>query len=129
MRACTRAVNQRTARQETTMAKIGTLLHYLYTQYTHEVAGNTVPYDNKSNKRAANCEHLNDASNSQNDEESNDDQCNLKQTDVFSEESDVEKNNSGLADIDDAALFLVGRASKFGRAIKINNRFLEKIRF
>ena len=64
------------------MAKMGTLLHYLYTQDTHEVARNTVPYDNESDKRAANCEHLNDASISQNDEESNDDQCNLKETRV-----------------------------------------------
>ena len=55
------------------MAKMGTLSHYLYTQDTHKVARNTVPYYNKSNKRAANCEHLNNASNSQNDEESNDD--------------------------------------------------------
>ena len=99
------------------MAKMGTLLHYLYTQDTHEVARNTVPYDNESDKRAANYEHLNDASISQNDEESNDDQCNLKETDEFREESDVEEENAGLVDIDNAALFLVGRVSRFGRAI------------
>ena len=65
------------------------------------------------------------ASISENDEESNDDQCSLNKTGEFSEESDVEEENTGLVDIDDAALFLVGRASRFGRAIKINNRVLE----
>ena len=107
------------------MAKMGTLLHYLYTQDTHEVARNTVPDDNESDKRAANCEFLNDTSISENDEESNDDHFNLKETDEFREESDVEEENIGLVDIDDAALFLVGCASRFGRAIKISNRFLE----
>ena len=118
--AYTRAVRQRNVRQETTMAKMGTLPHYLYTQDTHEV-----PYNNESDKRAANCEHLNDASISQNDEESNADQCSLKETDEFSEESDAEEENTGLVDIDDATLVLVERASRFGRAIKINYRFLE----
>ena len=58
------------------MVKMDTLPHYLYTQDTHEVARNTVPYDNESDKRAANCEHLNDASISQYEEEPNDDHCN-----------------------------------------------------
>ena len=124
----TRAVRQRTVMQGTAVAKMDTLPHYLYTQDTHEVAKNTVPYDNESDKRAANCEHLNSQNRtfiSQNDEESNDDQCNLKETDEFSEESDVEEENTGLVDIDEAELFLVGRASRFGKARKINNRFLE----
>ena len=114
--------------QGTAVAKMDTLPHYLYTQDTHEVAKNTVPYDNESDKRAANCEHLNSQNRtliSQNDEESNDDHCNLKETDKFSEESDVEEENTGLVDIDEAALFLVGRASRFGKARKSNNRFLE----
>ena len=97
----------------------------LYTQGIYEVARNTVSYNNESDKRAANCDHLNDASNSQNDEESNDDQCKLKETDEFSEEGDVKEQNTGLADIDHAALFLVGRSSRFRRAIKLSNRFLE----
>ena len=104
---------------------MGTLPHSLYTKDTREVARNAVPDDNESDKRAANCEHLNDTSIIQNDEESNDDQCNLKETDEFSEESDVEEENTGLVDVNDAALFLVEHASGFGRAIKINNRFLE----
>ena len=110
------------------MAEMGTLPHYSHTQDTqdtHENTRNTVPYDNESGKRVANCEHLNDASISQNDEESNNDQCNLKETDKFSEENDVEEVNNGLMDIDHARLFLVGRASRFERAVKINNRFLE----
>ena len=65
------------------------------------------------------------ASISENDEKSNDDQCSLNKTGEFSEESDFEEENTGLVDIDDAALFLVGRASRFGRALKVNNRFLE----
>ena len=76
----TRAVRQRILRQKTAMAKMGTLLHYLYTQDTNEVARNTVFCDNESDKRAANCKHLHDASICQNDEESNDDQCDLKET-------------------------------------------------
>ena len=74
-----RDVCQRTVRQETTMAKMDTLQHYLYTQDTHKVARNTVPHNKESDKRAANCEHLNDVSINQNDEESNDDQCILKE--------------------------------------------------
>ena len=125
----TRAVLQRTVRQETTMAIISTLPHThiqdTHIQHTHEVARNKVLYDNESGKIAASCEHLNNASISQNDEESNDDHCNLKEADKFCEESDFEEENTVLVNIDDAALFLVGRASRFGRAIKINNRFLE----
>ena len=118
----TRAVRRRTVKQETTMAKMGTLPHYLYAQDTHEVARNTFNYNNEIDKRTANCEHLNDASISQNNEESNDDQCNLEEIDEFSEESDVKDENTGLVNIDDAALFLIGRASRFRRAIKINKR-------
>ena len=125
----TRAVRQSTVKQETTMAKMGTLPHYLSTQNTHEVATNTVPYNNENDKRAANCEHLTDAYISQNDEESSDGRCNLKETDEFSEESDVEEENTGLVDIDNTSLFLVGRASRFRKTKKINNRFLELIRF
>ena len=40
------------------MAKMDTLPHYLHTQDTHEGARNTVPYNNQSDKRAANCDHL-----------------------------------------------------------------------
>ena len=65
------------------------------------------------------------ASISENDEKSNDDQCSLNKADEFNEETEVEEENTGLVDIDDAALFLVGRASRFGRALKVNNRFLE----
>ena len=95
------------------MAKMGTLPHYLYTQNTHEVARNTDPYNNESDKRAANYDHLNYASISQNDEESNVDQCKLKETLEFSEESDVEEGNAGLVDTDDAALFSFGRRTCF----------------
>ena len=82
----TRAVLQRTVRQETTMAIISTLPH-THIQDTHEVARNKVLYDNERGKIAASCEHLNNASISQNDEESNDDHCNLKEADEFCEES------------------------------------------
>ena len=83
-----------------------TLPHYLHTQDTHEVARNTVPHNNQSDKRAANCDHLHDTSVSQNDKVSNNDQCKLKETDEFSEKSDVEEGNTGFVDIDDSALFL-----------------------
>ena len=53
----------------------------------------------------------------------------MKETDEFIEESGVEQENTGLVDKDDAALFLVWRSSRFGKAIKINNRFLEQRRF
>ena len=109
----TRAVRQRTVRQETTVEKMGTLPHYLDTQDTHKVARNTVPYNNENDKRASTCDLLNDASNSQNDEESNVDQCKFKETDEFNEESNVEEGNAGLADIVDAALFLFGRCTCF----------------
>ena len=109
----TTTVRQGAVRQETTMAKMGTLPHYLYTKGTHEVARNTVSYNNESDKRVANCDHLNDASISQNDKESDVNQCKLKETDEFSEESDVEEGNTGLIDIDDAALFLFRRWTCF----------------
>ena len=97
---------------------MGTLPHYLYTQGTHEIARNTVPYNNASDKRVANCDHLIGASISQNDEELNDNQCKLKETDKFSEEIDFEEENTGL----------VGNG-RFGRAIKNNHRLLEQTRF
>ena len=41
-------------------------------------------------------EHLSDVTINQNDEKSNDDQCKLKERGEFSEENDVEENDSGL---------------------------------
>ena len=66
----------------------------------------TVSYNNESDKRVANCDYLNNASISQNDEEPNVGQCKLEKTDEFSEESDLGEGNSGLVDIDDAAVFV-----------------------
>ena len=60
----TRAVRQRTVRQETTVEKMGTLPNYLDTQDTHKVARNTVPYNNENDKRPSTCDLLNDASDS-----------------------------------------------------------------
>ena len=65
------------------MAIMSTLPH-THIQDPHEVARNKVLYDNESGKIAANCEHL---TMRQNDEESNDDHCNLKEADEFCEES------------------------------------------
>ena len=130
----TRAVRQRTVRQETTMAKMGTLPHYLYTQDTQEIARSIVPYYNQHKENSEHNRNQQNVSPGENHEGLTNDQKELEtevehqeveEIDEFSEESDTEEENSGLADLDDAAIFLVGRASRFGRAIKINNKYLE----
>ena len=76
--------------------------------FMHKIRRNADPWNNDSDKWAANCYHLKDTSISQNYEESNDDQCTLKMAEDFSEERVVEDGNTVLVDIDDAALFLLG---------------------
>lgn len=115
----TRAVRQRTVRQETTMAKMGTLPHYLYSNSISKVvdgapslqrAGNTCDHENNSEKLCYEEQDQFEASSS--DESSNDDDG----EEIIS----VSKDSS----VSSTSLFALGRSSRFGRTIKIREKFV-----
>ena len=98
----TQAVRQCTVRQETTMAKMGIWPYYIYSKNVKKVAESTSEYQFEEKEAL----------------EGND-----SGTDEFDSSSDEE--SPAMADeIDDRAAFLVGRTSRFGRAIKLSNKLL-----
>ena len=128
----TRAVHQRTVRQETTMAKIGTLPHYLYTAKIREVAETTeeysipliVPTDVSTavvNEKEVVIEEVQEDDNEKSDE--------FKPSSNEEEELDnahpnIATSTTDVAGLDEGSLFLVGRLTRFGLSIKINSKFI-----
>ena len=99
-----KALRQRTVRQETTMAKAGTLPESFYQQELKTTDANEdIEYnsDDPGNNENENLEY---------DTDDSLENC----LDNFNEEVEISKE----------ATFLVGRTSRFGRAIKFNNNFL-----
>ena len=113
----TRAVRQRTVRQETTMAKSGTLPHYLYADSIDEMAKATA----KFREKAIQIENTN----ATNEKDMEEDDGNNENSDEFDESEDDEEiiPVNDVAGLDDGALFMVGRSTRFGRAIKLNTKF------
>lgn len=120
----TKGVRQRSVRQETTMDKSGTLPHYLYSVDICKQAAKTKRYVDEENQieetKTTAVEPILD-----DDEPNHADDSIIpdEQSDKFSsEEDDVEESHDAV-DVGDQALFLIGRTSRFGRAIKISKRF------
>ena len=98
------------------MSKMGTMPHYLYTSsILTENARETTPYEdsqydpeNREEEQVETPDHFDSSS----DEEECDD-----------EELPTQENLDALS-FDRGSLFLVGRSSRFGRSIKINNKLL-----
>lgn len=116
------AVRQRTVRQETTMAKHGTLPEFMYQRRCvisdKPVALTSLPSGQITEESML--VHLN--------EEVNDEEI----TDEFDPNSDEEVEGEEAVggdslfqgEIGSSATFLLGARSRFGRAVRFNNRFL-----
>ena len=122
----TRAVRQRTVCQETTMAKTGTLPHYLYTAKISEVAERTeeslilliVPTDVSTavvNKKEVVIEEV-----QEDDNEPSSDQ----EEELDNAHPNIATSTTDVAGLDEGSLFLVGRSTRFGQSIKINSKFI-----
>ena len=128
----TRAVRQRTVRQETTMAKTGTLPHDLYTAKIIEVAETTeeystpliVPTDVSTavvNKKEVVMEEMQEDDNEKSDEfEPSSDEV----EELDNVHPNIATSTADVAGLDEGSLFLVGRLTRFGRSIKINSKFI-----
>ena len=116
------AVRQRTNRQETTMAKHGTLPEYIY-QRSLAISASKISLQTESTSNPTN-------------DESNEEDCFMEE-EVLSEydssssiESDLEveqtneMENDFACGIDRNSMFLIGATSRFGRAVRLNSRFL-----
>eukprot|EP00111_Clytia_hemisphaerica_P014073 TCONS_00041423-protein len=99
----TRAVRQRTVRQETTMCKMGTMPHYVYTtSEIEETAKQTVPYKTKASE-AGNVEE-------EKEEEEIPDRFDESSDDDFSEDdeenaSDRQRTDENIIGLDRGSLF------------------------
>ena len=113
----TKGVRQRTVRQETTMCKSGTLPHYLYASKNLVPIKPATAYNESTSNRS-----------SIEIEEDKENDIDMEKYDTSSDEDEQEfengDTNDGLA-VDRQALFLVGRSTRFGRAVKINNKFIQ----
>ena len=110
------AVRQRTVHQETTTAKHGTLPKFMYQRRCviseESVELTTLP--SGQNTEESMLDQLN--------EEVNDEEI----ADEFDPNSDeeVEGEEADGGEIGSSATFLLGARSRFGRAVRFNNRFL-----
>ena len=119
----TQAVRKQTVRQETTMAKCGTLPSYLYTNKTTIAA---VPYINTGKKHPENKtlptsdenENIDDVVESIEEE----------QPDIFEPDTDSDdklEDSTSIGGLDEASkMMMVGRSIRFGRTIKFNSKFI-----
>ena len=94
----TQAVRQRTVRQETTMAKMGTFSYYKYSNNVKKIAESTSEYQFEEKEAL-------EANDSGTDER----------------DSSIDQESPAIADeTDDRAASLVVRTSRFGKAIKLS---------
>ena len=128
----TRAVRQRTVRQETTIAKTGTLPHYLYTAKISEVAETTEEYSIHLivlidvstavvNEKEIVIEEVHEDDNEKPDEfELSSDE----KEELDNAHPNIATSATDAAGLDEESLFLVGRSTRFGRSIKMNSKFI-----
>ncbi len=121
------AVRQRTVRQETTMAKHGTMPEYMYQR--RNIVTERVDVFSDNNPSATEdvdvrVEEVEEAIDSDAEE-------NLDEVDEFDSSSDEEEDDEGLelpqADHDEIGKstdILFGARSRYGRAVRFNNRLL-----
>ena len=129
----TRAVRQRTVRQETTMAKMGTLPHYIYSSRINEVIEATEEYniENHTKPQSSHVSQNNEQTPAEqsDQEQCEENRCEPEPPDQFDEDGsdDPGEERPQIAAnvenaLDEGTYFLVGRSSRFGRAIKINSK-------
>ena len=101
----TQAVRQCTVHQETTMAKMGTLPHYIDSKNLKKITESTSEYQFEEKEAL----------------EGND-----SGTDEFDSPTD-EESPAMVNEIDDRAAFLVGRTYRFGRGNKLSNKLINSV--
>ncbi|KAJ7383334.1 hypothetical protein OS493_028882 [Desmophyllum pertusum] len=117
------AVRQRTVRQETTMAKHGTLPEFMYQRHS-------INSDEPINVvfEVANQDVHEAGEGSRTEEQAIDESGDELEYDESSDEDDVgasdERGNYLQGEIGSSATFLLGARSRFGRAIRFNNRLI-----
>ena len=119
------AVRQRTVRQETTMAKHGTLPEFIY-QRQRVASDEPVTLTTFESELAEGPEKKNSTL-LLNEKESDDEMADEfdSSSDEEVEAEDAEGGNSLLqGEIGSSASFLLGARSRFGRVVRFNNRFL-----
>ena len=115
-------------RQETTMAKAGTLPEFCYISYATQSHG-PVEIDsvekppNTSDQESA-CDNQQAGTADQQDEYESSDEEFEDNTRESSSESDTDETIHEAESLDSQNLFPVGRVSRFGRAVRISSRFL-----
>ena len=120
------AVRQRSVRQETTMARAGTLPSYLY--HREVQPGESVPLErpeehqgNEGRETAAEQEEEQEGVLEYDSPSS----CEESEEETFVCNSNESDDVSGqIPSLDDEANFLLGTVSRFGRSIRFNNRIL-----
>ena len=106
------------------MDKSGTLPHYLYSVDICKQAAKTKRYVDEENQIEVTETTIGEPI-LDDDEPNHADDSIIpdEQSDKFSSEEDDVKESHDAVDVGDQALFLIGRTSRFGRAIKISKRF------
>ena len=123
----TQAVRQRTGCQETTMAKTGTLPHYLYSNKISEVARTTETYSADTFRSSGVENEVPDMTDQDEvPEVKSTEEEEAGQFDSASEQDYdlLPTSASTVTSLDEGSLFLVSRSTRFGRSFKINSRFL-----
>ena len=121
------AVRQRTVRQETTMAKHGTLPEFMYQRHcvVSEPVNIFLQQPEQATKATRENSESDDAETPVEENELLDEFDESSDEEARPEESDNVNNLINLqGEIGSSATFLIGATSKFGRAIRFNNRLL-----
>ena len=127
-----RAIRQRTVRQETGMAKTGTLPHYLYTAKISELAETTEEYSVRLitptdvstvvvNEKVVVIEEVQEDSNEKSDEF---EPSSNEEGELHNAHLNIATSTTDVAGLDEGSLFLVGRLTRSGLSIKINSKFI-----
>ena len=123
-----RCVRQRSLRQETTMAKAGTLPEFCYISYATQSHGpgeiDSVEKPPNTSDQESACDNQQAGTADQQDEYESSDEEFKDNTHESSSESDTDETSHEAESLDSQNLFLVGRVSRFGRAVRISSRFL-----
>jgi len=116
------AVRQRTNHQETTMARHGTMPELIY-QRQLEISAVKVDVSTGIGRRLSMPSTDTEACNDEIQNAANSDTEEIPEYDTSSDEEQVEES-AAVLELDRASTFLVGVSTRFGRQVRINNRFI-----
>ena len=116
------AVRQRTNRQETTMARHGTMPELIY-QRQLEISADKVDVSIGIGRRSSMPSKDTETCNDEIENEAISDTDQIPEHDRSSDEEQVEES-AALLELDWASTFLVGVSTRFGREVRTNNRLI-----